>query len=202
MWSTPPTLKPGSSAEEILHERRALNYFAVLSALSIFSASFSLSIRIFGSGLFGTATYSITIFALLMSSIAALFLWRGFQIFARLDNPSFRTPTTLCFVSVFANPIILISYVHYLTSGQALGIIVLGIIFALVGDLGALTGLWRLGKRYGDSRLKASAVIFLIPYVSIIGYVLVLISARGIKKSRKTRESDSNQVKLDGFVKH
>lgn len=60
---------------------------------------------------------------------------------------------------------------------------VLGIvsILALVGYIGVLIGIWRLGTRYREGMFKVGAVLLIIPLLNIIGLILILIAARSAR---------------------
>ncbi len=59
-------------------------------------------------------------------------------------------------------------------------ILLLGVaaILALIGYIGLLIGIWRLGTRYGESLFKVGAVLLIIPLLSVIGVILILVAAR------------------------
>jgi hypothetical protein len=54
-----------------------------------------------------------------------------------------------------------------------------GAIIALVGYIGILIGIWRLGTRYNDSLFKVGAILLIFPYVNLVGSILILVGARG-----------------------
>jgi hypothetical protein len=68
-----------------------------------------------------------------------------------------------------------------------LALLLLAGIIALVGFIGTLVGIWRLGDRYGNSLFKIGAVLLIIPYVNIIGQILILVAAGGARAQIKTR---------------
>ncbi len=70
------------------------------------------------------------------------------------------------------------------------GIIVLAIV-ALIGYIGLLVGIWRLGTRYGDSMFKVGAVLLIIPLIGIAGAVLILVAARAALRGLGTTVSPS-----------
>jgi len=65
------------------------------------------------------------------------------------------------------------------------GLLVVGAVLALVGLIGILIGLWRLGTRYDDVLIKIGTILLIIPVASIGGNVLILIGAeRALERAR------------------
>jgi Protein of unknown function (DUF973) len=58
------------------------------------------------------------------------------------------------------------------------GLLLLVAVAAIVGFVGVLLGIWRLGARYRDGRFKVGAILLIIPLVSIAGAVLIFLAAR------------------------
>jgi hypothetical protein len=56
-----------------------------------------------------------------------------------------------------------------------LGIAVLGIggIVALIGYIGILIGVWRVGVRYDSTLLKVAAILWIFPYVNVVAGILI-----------------------------
>ncbi len=63
-----------------------------------------------------------------------------------------------------------------------LALLVIGAIVLLIGYIGTLVAIWRLGSRYNDALFKVGAVLLIIPYLSIIGQILILVAASGVRK--------------------
>ncbi|HTS33973.1 MAG TPA: DUF973 family protein [Thermoplasmata archaeon] len=59
-----------------------------------------------------------------------------------------------------------------------LSVVVIAGIVALVGFIGLLLGIWRLGTRYQNSNFKVGAILLIIPFLNIVGAVLILVAAR------------------------
>jgi hypothetical protein len=60
-----------------------------------------------------------------------------------------------------------------LAGGALAGI---GGILALVGIIGGVVlGLWRLGARYDEGVIKAAAILYVIPFLQLIGAILLLV---------------------------
>jgi hypothetical protein len=56
-----------------------------------------------------------------------------------------------------------------------LALVGLGALLALIGVIGMVLGNWRAGTRYDESMLKIGGILTILPYVSIIGYILLLV---------------------------
>jgi len=137
-------------------------------------------------------------------ALTLLELWffrRAFRRLAR-KNREFSTPATLTLVAMLGLVIMIVAliglvWVLYesilcagsgnaitltcLNTGTILGLVaVLGVlvIVVLVGYVGLLIGVWRLGTRFEDGKFKAGAVLLIFPYLSVAGLVLILIAAR------------------------
>lgn len=61
--------------------------------------------------------------------------------------------------------------------------LILGIIFILIGYIGIILGLWRIGTRLNDFLMQVGSILYIIPYVSIIGAILVYVSARTMRNN-------------------
>jgi hypothetical protein len=133
-------------------------------------------------------------------SLAQILLFRsGFRTLAEVTQ-EFSTPSTLALVALFGVVIataglglLLVAVFQAIqcTGGGPLtsacfpagplfgGIALLGVgaVAALVGLIGILIGIWRLGERFGSSLLKAAAILLIIPYLSVVGDILILVAA-------------------------
>lgn len=57
-------------------------------------------------------------------------------------------------------------------------LVAIGGITALVGVIGILIGVWRLGTRHDEPLFKAAAILLIFPFADIVGAVLMLVAAR------------------------
>lgn len=57
-----------------------------------------------------------------------------------------------------------------------------GLILSLVGWIGLIVGLYRLGKRYGSTITRVGALLYVVPVANVIAPVLVAVGAHGIQK--------------------
>lgn len=63
-------------------------------------------------------------------------------------------------------------------------VIVLGAVLSFIGFIvGTLLGLYRVGKRYNDSKISIGAILLIFPLVDIAGLVLIIIGLLKLGKS-------------------
>lgn len=70
-----------------------------------------------------------------------------------------------------------------------LALLLIGAIIALVGYIGVLVGIWRLGTRYEDGTFKVAAVLLIFPLLNIVGAILVLVACGGALRRVESRGS-------------
>lgn len=134
--------------------------------------------------------------------LATLVLLReSFRSLVPVD-PRFSSPATFALVALFGSVIglagagLLLAGLYQavscvgsgnpltgacLFSGLFVGGLVLAVvggIAALVGFIGILIGIWRLGTRYDESLFKVAAILLIFPFLNIIGAILMLVAAR------------------------
>jgi len=78
---------------------------------------------------------------------------------------------------------------------EALVLVLVGGIVALVGFIGLLIGIWRLGTRFSDGLFKAGAVLMIFPLLQIVGAILILVAAHGARE----KVAKSNPFTPTGF---
>ncbi len=74
--------------------------------------------------------------------------------------------------------------------GAVLGgaaLLLVGAILLLVGYIGTLVAIWHLGDRYGESLFKIGAVLLIIPFLSIVGQILILVAASRVETHLRQR---------------
>jgi uncharacterized membrane protein len=139
--------------------------------------------------------------------LSLLELWFYRQSFRALapGDPRFATPATLVLVALIAVVIVVLGAIalvdvvyqailctgsgNPITStcinvGNLLGLVAIvgiGSIVALVGFIGLLIGIWRLGTRYGEGMFKVGAILLLFPVLSFVGFILILVAARSAR---------------------
>ncbi len=62
------------------------------------------------------------------------------------------------------------------------GIILVALILVIVGLIGLLLGIWRVGTRYNSTLLHVAAILYIIPIASVIAPILTLVEARAIER--------------------
>ncbi|HEV2166151.1 MAG TPA: DUF973 family protein [Thermoplasmata archaeon] len=136
---------------------------------------------------------------LFIGIVTYIFFYLGFRAIKRGD-PEFGAPTTLMLIGLIGYLMIAIGVVVLVGTiasaissatagtvspgsaavdlGALLGAVALagiGAILALIGVIGLVLGNWRSGTRYGESTLKIGAILTILPFVSIVGYILLLV---------------------------
>jgi hypothetical protein len=53
-----------------------------------------------------------------------------------------------------------------------------GAIVLLIGYIGMLIGVWRLGKRYHNDRFRIGAILLILPFLGVVGAALILVGTR------------------------
>ena len=61
-------------------------------------------------------------------------------------------------------------------------LLLIGALVALVGFIGILIGIWRLGTRYDEVLFKVGAILLIIPFVNLVGAILILIGAHSSRR--------------------
>jgi hypothetical protein len=69
----------------------------------------------------------------------------------------------------------------------SLGLVLVGAIILIIGYIGTLVAIWRLGDRFGNSLFKVGAVLLIFPYLSFVGQILVLVAASGARTQVRQR---------------
>ncbi len=140
---------------------------------------------------------------------SGLELWLYRQAFRTLapHDARFSSPATLVLVALVALTILfllalaILSVVYQagvcagagnpipsscINLGGLLGLVVLILavgIFVLVGYIGLLIGIWRLGTRYQEGLFKTGAVQLIFPLLNVIGNVLILAAANSARRT-------------------
>ncbi len=144
--------------------------------------------------------------------VALFLVYSSFKSLEKADRRLFHTPSILTLLLLIAVPLILIgtflilsavpAIVNSINQQQASGAItptippsslqsiiaggalagIAGIISIVVFIGGIMLGLWRVGSRYGESFIKASAILAIIPFLDILVPILILI---GVRRARK-----------------
>jgi hypothetical protein len=59
---------------------------------------------------------------------------------------------------------------------------VVGAIAFLVGAIGVLVAIWRLGVRYSEGLFKAAAILFIFPFLNLIAAILVIVATSSTER--------------------
>jgi hypothetical protein len=150
----------------------------------------------------GLIDFGVLVSVGVVLTILELIYYRdAFHTLAPYDD-RFSTPATLVVILLVALPIVLLSAIALLNAlyesilcagmgnpipatcingGSILAAVaVLGIaaVLALIGYVGLLVGIWRLGSRYNSSTFKVGAILLLIPLLSVVASILIIVSTR------------------------
>ncbi|HLM91018.1 MAG TPA: DUF973 family protein [Thermoplasmata archaeon] len=138
--------------------------------------------------------------------LVILFTWGAFRKLAAFDR-RFSTPSKLTLLLAIAVVIVIAVLYPLLTqlsdaltcvnattnntaaagciSGTLTGLaLVVGIaaLLALIGYIGLLIGLWRLGTRYDSGLFKAGAILAIFPVLNLVGAILILIASHSARE--------------------
>jgi hypothetical protein len=153
----------------------------------------------------------LAIAGLAISVVSFWYYREGFVAFRKVDARFSSSPTwalmviiglillALGVVALFAELLSLISCVGTSTTTippscvnlgallGSLGLLLIGAIILIIGYIGTLVAIWRLGDRYGNSLFKIGAVLLIFPYLSFVGQILVLVAASGARTQVQQR---------------
>ncbi len=171
----------------------------IFNALSFLTVTSTTSGSVVSVGpLVSLEAYLAVVLVLAVTELALL--RAGFWLLSGVDE-SFSTPSSLAIVAMAGMVMVVLGVVVFLDAlvravecsgagnplssaclgnGEFLGSIALlgiGAIVALVGYIGVLIGLWRLGTRYNDSMFKVGAILLIFPFLNLVGAILILIGA-------------------------
>jgi hypothetical protein len=150
---------------------------------------------------FGAAFYLLLLVSGALAVVNILLLRGAFHRLAPIDA-RFSTPSKLVWVLLAGAVLAAVGLVVVLFTLQHLGnctlnatggftgncqglatlalgelILLPGSILVIIGYIGCLIGLWRVGERYQESSFKIGTVLLLIPLLSVAGAVLLFIAA-------------------------
>ena len=152
-------------------------------------------------------TVSISVgIGMLVGVLGFYFLYLGFAAL-RDDDEGFLTPSRLALVGIPAvllfgiaallltpqlGPLIDcisttgISSACYSAAGTYIAgyylVVWLGVILYVVGGIGVLIGIWRLGSRYREVVFKVGAILLIFPAINVIGAILILVGGRQARR--------------------
>lgn len=190
-WVSPEAEELEGHPAGLSQVRTGAFLFLLGSALSVaapilFSSTGYLRLSIPSPGTYSSGIVSTSLFVpftflvgLTFSFVAFWFYHDGFAALRTLDerfrwSPSFAwlaiIGIVLVLVGLAALDLALFAFVLYF----GLGLLALGTVLILVGVIGILVGLWRMGVRYHESLFQVGAFLTLLPFLSLVGQLLVL----------------------------
>jgi hypothetical protein len=157
----------------------------------------------------------LVVVGVLLALLSFVLYTAGFASLRRSDR-RFRTPMVLCVVGLIGLALIggfVASYADGINSAIgcpssnstcqnnatsiAHGVVALGYVGGLlgfVGLIGLIIGLYRFGSRYKSSVAKVGAILYIIPFLSIIAPILVFVGATQVQKQLRERATVSPGV--------
>ena len=168
------------------------------------TGTFRVSVSTVGSGISISETglypaLGVSIGGLAISVVSFYFYREGFRSFRTVDTTFATAPTWAVLVIIglvltgVGLPLFLLAAFQIASCsgaattgvlscanlGALLGgglLLLVGGCVALVGYIGTLVAIWRLGGRFGDSLFKVAAVFLIIPFLSLVGQILILVA--------------------------
>ena len=194
---------PRPSPEMWAAESSGIENLRRFTIIAMFS-SFVTAVFLF----FPTTVYAYPLLTLAASLIAVLefvSLAIGFRALARSDKEKFGSIWKLIPFLLVAVPVVDAATLYFMGSIQGftttattsqtdaiallsdlapwLGVIMVAGTLALIGEVGAILGLWRIGSKYGQTSVRVGAILFIIPLVSVAGSILLFTGIRQIART-------------------
>ncbi|MCI4362964.1 MAG: DUF973 family protein [Thermoplasmata archaeon] len=147
----------------------------------------------------------------LLEVVQLVYLLGAFRELREFDD-GFETPSKLVWLALIGLPLLLLAVALLLTdalslaqcvnalppggsaqascSGQlgslvgATGLFLLAGVLSLIGWIALLLGVWRLGAHFNESNFRAAAILLIIPFLSVVGFVLIWYSSRRLGQRR------------------
>ena len=177
-----------------------LSFFVLLSGnLMMLFAAGSAGIHAAGRALLIDVTFMIVELAIVVYSI---FIIRSvFRILSQTDI-RFHTPASLVTVLIIGLVIIFPAIIIIIAAGSTVSTIalstglllaigfmtIIALILLLLGIIGLLIGLWRIGTKYNDSMYKIAALFYLIPFLGIVSSILIYATSSSALKHERNRQ--------------
>jgi Protein of unknown function (DUF973) len=150
----------------------------------------------------------LVVIGVLVALVSFILYTAGFASLRKADR-RFRTPMVLCVIGLVGLAFIggfVVAYAGGINAAISCpssnstcqnnatsighGVVALGYLGGLlgfIGLIGLILGLYRFGSRYSNSIAKVGAILYIIPFLSIIAPILVLIGA--VQVQRKLRQA-------------
>ena len=168
------------------------------SSLNYFSAILSPGTAVVTNAIGASLVLVVILVAVALQFVSIVFGRAAFRSLAGVDG-NFRMPLSLSYamyiglILLVAGFALVIGALLTTTSTTALGtaefaaialggFVLIGAIVALIiGEVGLLVGVWRFGSRYNEGLFKAAAILYIIPFASVVAPILVYIAAGSVE---------------------
>ncbi|GEM_PF-7075627 len=173
----------------------------------VFGASLVPATSTTGVSISSTALTETAALSVVSAAFVAVGLALFHRAFRSLRDPEFRTPATLSLLGVISLLLLVVvdlalletlaqlltclggtsttanstATLNCIDSGafilELLGVLAFGIM-TIIGYIGSAVGIYRLGRRHGETMLEVAGVLICLPYLNFIGAILVLAGSR------------------------
>ncbi len=150
----------------------------------------------------------LLLLGVVFSVVSLIVLRQGF-VQLRPHDSRFSTPATLVLLGVIGLLLLFLGLIALLSALASLiacaagattvptscvnvgallggiGLAGIGAILALIGIIGGILGLWRVGERHDQTMIKVGAILWIFPFLNIVGLVLILW---GLSQARERLE--------------
>jgi hypothetical protein len=175
---------------------------AVASVIGLFSDAFSTSFTVGSTANHVTISATDILLVVATVAVALVEVWLYREAFKGLTptDSRFRTPALLTLLIIPALVVLIGLYawtLELLLSFQSCAgttspvpsscvpvallvaaVLLLAVaVVALVGYIGMIIGIWRLGTRYDDTKFKVGAILLIFPVLNLVGAILILVAA-------------------------
>jgi len=157
----------------------------------------------------------LVVIGVLLALLSFVLYTAGFAALRRSDR-RFSTPMVLCVIGLIGLALIggfVVSYAGGIDSALGCpssnstcqnnatsighGVVVLayvGGLLGFIGLIGLILGLYRFGSRYQSSIAKVGAILYIIPFLSVIAPILVFIGAIQVQKKLRQPATGSSGI--------
>ncbi len=178
---------------------------AALGLLIVFSGNLLILMTPGSAGIHSAGSAIIADIIILMAELAIsvysiVVVRSAFRLLSSTDR-SFSTPASLLTVLIIGLIIIFPAIIGIFVAGNGISLsalsigvvlifgfmVITALVLLILGVIGLLIGLWRVGTRYNESLFKIAAIFYLIPFLGIVSSILIYASSSSILKQRKNR---------------
>ena len=147
----------------------------------------------------GTTQLGVYVAATAVLGLVELFLYRSAYRTLSEVSREFSAPSTLSLLAIVGALLAVVGFallfaaiveaIHCVGAGHpitsaclfdggfwaAVALLGTGALLAVVGFIGILVGLWRMGRRFDMPLFKVAAILLILPYLSVLGQILLLV---------------------------